>query len=49
MILEKTGIRIELTNPTDIAYHKRLGYVEVDPRGKPVKEDPKGKQEEEEV
>ncbi len=29
MILEKTGIRIELTNPADIRHHLALGYVEV--------------------
>jgi hypothetical protein len=29
MLLERTGIRIDLTNPGDIEYHKRLGWTEV--------------------
>jgi hypothetical protein len=29
MLLENHGIRLELTNEQDIAYHKRLGWIEV--------------------
>lgn len=29
MLLENVGIRIELTNPIDIAHYLSLGYVEV--------------------
>lgn len=44
MLLEKTGIRIELLSPADIAWHKKNGYVEVrsekspEPAGDPFEE-----------
>jgi hypothetical protein len=39
MLLENTGIRLELENPVDIARHKALGWQEVKPMPEQKKEE----------